>query len=347
MTNPNFQQLLNELCQTNGPALLIVDENLPDAPFAALANSNTNIRLLTNRYDIWQQAQAAGLSTHFNDFDTSIFQIGHFEKIVYRISKEKPVVHHLINSAFDLLAQGGELILGGEKNDGIKTYAKKAGSYFQVAPHIEKNGNNYTVYIRKESNDFSSKLDDKNYTQLRPTIQIDDTTLFSKPGVFGWEKVDRGSAFLVEHLPQFLKHLPENASLLDLGCGYGYITACAQRYGFSRTVATDNNAAALAACKRNFEESGINGEVIAGDAGINIEERFNIVLCNPPFHQGFATDGRLTDKFLTTTKRVLRRSGKALFVVNSFVPLPQKAEKIFNSVEVVAENRSFKLVVVS
>ncbi|MGS2722922.1 methyltransferase [Porticoccus sp. GXU_MW_L64] len=338
MTN----QLFYEFRQTTGPTLLIADENLPDAPFASLASSN--VTLLTNRYDIWQQSQAAGVNTHFNDFDTSAFPSDHFEKILYRVSKEKSIVHHLINSAFHLLQQGGELILCGEKNDGIKTYAKKSGDYFQHDSHIEKNGNSYTVYIRKDSSHCGERLDDKNYSQLRPTIQCESRTLLSKPGIFGWEKIDKGSHFLVEHLPQFLRHLPENTSLLDLGCGYGYIAACAQKYGFSRIVATDNNAAALTACQKNFEELSIAGEVIADDAGNNIQERFNIVLCNPPFHQGFVSDGRLTDKFLATTKRVLRRSGKGLFVVNSFVPLPQKAAKIFDSVEVVAENRSFKLV---
>ena len=341
MTN----QLFNELQQATGPTLLIADENLPDAPFSALANNN--VTLLTNRYDIWQQAQAAGLNSHFNDFDTSVFKAESFEKIAYRVSKEKPVVHHLINSSFNLLAPGGELILSGEKNDGIKTYSKKAGIYFQCDSHIEKDGNNYNVFLRKNSDNHGEKLDDKNYHELRPSIQLEDKTLFSKPGIFGWQKIDKGSAFLVEHLPHFLKHLPQDATLLDLGCGYGYIAACTSQYNFKRIVATDNNAAALAACQQNFKELNIAGEIIADDAGSNIKERFNIVLCNPPFHQGFTTDGRLTDKFLTTTKRVLRRSGKGLFVVNSFVPLPKKAENFFDSVEIVAENQSFKLVEVN
>ena len=213
--------------------------------------------------------------------------------------------------------------------------------------HTEKNGNSYTAYIKKTATENDKPLDDKDYPTLRKHIEIEGTTLYSKPGVFGWNKVDRGSAFLVEHLSQFLKHLPGEATLLDLGCGYGYIAASARDYGFQRIVATDNNAAALAACEKNFAQLNIAGEVIADDAGSNISERFNIVLCNPPFHQGFATDGRLTDKFLATTKRVLRRSGKGLFVVNSFVPLPQKAAKLFDRVEVIAENRSFKLVEVS
>ena len=345
MTDTCFSQLLSAIHSGEGRSLLVVDENLPDAPFASLAGQD--VTLLTNRFDIWQQAKAADLDAHFSDFDTSAFKPNSFQRICYRVSKEKPVVHHLINRALGLLATDGELIISGEKNDGLKTYAKKAGNYFGSSAHIEKDGNGYTAYIKKESDTCCEPLDDKSYPELRTNIDIDGTALYSKPGVFGWDKIDRGSAFLVEQLPAFLKHLPKEASLLDLGCGYGYIAASAREFGFERIVATDNNAAALAACQKNFSELNIPGEVIASDAGAEIKERFNIVLCNPPFHQGFATDGRLTDKFLATTKRVLRRSGKALFVVNAFVPLPQKAREIFDSVEIVAENKSFKLVAVS
>lgn len=342
MSHACFNQLLTEIRHGEGRSLLVVDENLPDAPFQSLGDCNPT--LLTNRHDIWQQAESAGLKAYFNDFDVTVFEPGSFQRIGYRVSKEKPVVHHVINCAFQLLAMGGELIITGEKNDGLKTYARKAGDYFQSAPQIKKNGNSYLARIGKTATECGEMLDDKNYTKLRKTLSTGDTTLYSKPGIFGWDKVDRGSAFLVEHLEHFLQHLPDDATLLDLGCGYGYIAVSARNYGFKRIVATDNNAAALAACQKNFTALNIAGEVIADDAGANMRERFNIVLCNPPFHQGFSTDGRLTDKFLATTKRLLSRDGKGLFVVNSFVPLPQKAAALFDQVEVIAENRSFKLV---
>ena len=201
MSDNCFTPLLNEIRNGQGRSLLIVDENLPDAPFQALANCD--LSLLTNRFDICQQSQTAKLDSHFNDFDTHVFEPGSFQRIYYRVSKEKPVVHHLINRSFDLLANDGELILCGEKNDGLKTYAKKAASYFCSQAHINKDGNNYTAFIRKDATEFGELLDDKNYPELRQNIQTADTSLYSKPGVFGWDKIDRGSAFLVEHLPKF------------------------------------------------------------------------------------------------------------------------------------------------
>ena len=121
--------------------------------------------------------------------------------------------------------------------------------------------------------------------------------------------------------------------------------ACqASKHGIHHVTATDNNAAALLAAAENLKAVTADYKVIAADAGNNIVERFDAVWCNPPFHQGFSVDGDMSDKFLRATKRLLSSSGRALFVVNTFIPLERSAKKHFRSVEVLANNGSFKLI---
>jgi 16S rRNA (guanine1207-N2)-methyltransferase len=103
----------------------------------------------------------------------------------------------------------------------------------------------------------------------------------------------------------------------------------------------------LAATAFNFKGLDIDTQVIAGDAGDKIDQRFDTVLCNPPFHQGFAIDGDMSVKFLSATKRLVASTGQALFVVNTFIPLEQKAKAYFRYIEVLANNGSFKLVALS
>jgi 16S rRNA (guanine1207-N2)-methyltransferase len=55
-------------------------------------------------------------------------------------------------------------------------------------------------------------------------------------------------------------------------------------------------------------------------------------------------DDQLANKFLSQTKRLLNRSGQALFVVNTFIPLEHKAKAYFEQVDVMANNGSFKLI---
>ena len=341
--NPAFQTLLQHI-SSNGKSLLIADENLGNAPLASLSD---NITLLTNRFDLYQQARQLELNCLFNDFDFSSFEDGSFSRILYRVSKEKPVVHHIINQAKKLLKISGELILVGEKNEGIKTYIKKAEGYFSCSASKTKNRNIYCAVLTKTNQESSEPLDDKNYSLLRPEINDKSLHFYSKPGIFGWNKIDQGSQFLAEKLPEFLSQFSQPPkTVLDLGCGYGYLSVKAhQLIPEAHITTTDNNAAAITACEKNFQERSINGEVIADNCAENIDKTFDAVICNPPFHQGFETDDSLTDKFISATHHRLNKNGKAIFVVNSFLPLEIKARNLFKDVEILEKNSRFKLII--
>ncbi len=344
--DPSFQLLIQQPRQVGGPQLIIADENLTNAPLQLLPTDK--MTLVTNRYDIHEQAQALNLNSYFNDFDFSAFEDHRFEQVLYRVSKEKPVTHHIINNAQQLLAHNGALILTGEKNDGIKTYADKATHFFGSLKTTKKQGNSYISIIHRVNSKQQplpeQLLDDKNYQHLRPCIPVSDQLLFSKPGLFGWNKVDQGSAFLADFLPDFFDGFDKEPNqILDLGCGYGFLSVMASKHTKARIVATDNNAAALLACSKNFLALNINGEVIAGNCADNIIQLFDAVICNPPFHQGFGTDNQLTQRFVTSSYKHLKPGGKAVFVANRFVPIESCAEKLFK-IRQVAENKSFKII---
>lgn len=345
-SDPSFQLLIQQARKVGGPQLIIADENLKGAPLQLLDTGN--ITLITNRYDIHQQAQTLGINSYYSDFDFSSFADNSFDQVLYRVSKEKPVTHHIINSTHRLLNNTGALVISGEKNDGIKTYADKASRYLGSPTTTIKHGNTYIAVIHrldsKKCQLTEQPLDDKSYSQLRTCIPAGDQLLFSKPGLFGWNKVDQGSAFLAGYLPDFFSLLSKEPSqILDLGCGYGYLSVMVSQQTKAHIIATDNNAAAISACSQNFSLLGINGEVIAGDCADSIHQQFDAVICNPPFHQGFGTDSQLTQRFISTSYKRLNPGGQALFVANRFVPIESCAEKLFK-IRQVAENKSFKLI---
>lgn len=82
--------------------------------------------MVGNRFDLIRCLRAQGWPAHFSDFDLSPWADGSLNRILYRVSKEKAIVHHLINEAARLLKPTGELVLIGDKNEGIRTYARKA-----------------------------------------------------------------------------------------------------------------------------------------------------------------------------------------------------------------------------
>jgi 16S rRNA (guanine1207-N2)-methyltransferase len=260
-------------------------------------------------------------------------------------------VHHLLNQAWRCLKPDGELWLSGFKNDGTKTYIEKIAKLLGCDKNIKKNGQVYTAQLIKHSPfDAQLQLDSSDYTLTRPIVSDSGLTLISKPGLFGWNKIDAGSALLIAQLEQVLSNRPAPQTGLDLGCGYGYLTVAANQIPpavAKNWILTDNNAAALQIAAANLQLNNINGQVIGADAGFGLPVKADLLLCNPPFHQGFSVDGDLTDKFLTNASRLLAPDGLALFVVNQFIPLERKAAPLFKQVKTLVDNGSFKVISLS
>lgn len=347
MTDHAFQLLQRPLSEFGHlKSLWIVDENISSNDIASV-NPSSSLQVITNRYDVDASLVGRGFNAHLCDYDFSSFEKNSFDAIFYRVSKEKAVVHHVINSAAKYLKADGLLYLSGYKNDGIKTYVDKAAKY--CGELLDKNrGKNVSMLATIRCSDVGVQaLDDKNYADFA-VVAGGEINFFSKPGIFGWNKIDQGSAFLIEHLPEFLSSIhPGPKRIIDLGCGYGYISVMASRIVPAEYVATDNNVAAVTACKKNFDQHGVHGAVVLDDCAAGINSIADVVLCNPPFHQGFDIESDLTEKFLRSCQRLLSKQGVGLFVVNSFIPIEKKASQFFYKVEVLANNSRFKLVSVA
>jgi 16S RNA G1207 methylase RsmC len=316
------------------PALWVLGEH----GGAGMPAPNAAVAVLSNRVDVSDEMRAAGWAAQFSDFDFAPWPAGSLEAIFFRVAKEKPVVHHVINAAAERLAPGGRLLLSGAKQQGIKTYAQHAAERLGGTLEFRKMGHQYLAVVQRGER-VGALLDERDYTRLRPAIADGALHYLTKPGLYGWDKVDAGSALLAAHLPECA---PQR--VLDLGCGYGYLSVQAWlRRHPQQVVASDNNAAAVIACRANFAALGINGEVVAADCGAGIEGVFDLVLCNPPFHQGFGVEYDLTERFVATARRLTARGGQAVFVTNAFLPIERVARRHYGQVVTVANDGRFRV----
>ncbi|MEX1032490.1 MAG: methyltransferase [Cellvibrionaceae bacterium] len=336
-------QYLNESANqetSHQETLWIVDENLP-RDFTGNLAARSSLHAWTNRFDTWQTLRTASIDAELDDFQFADAERS-FDRVVYRVSKERALVHHCINSAFNVLKSGGEMILIGEKNDGIKTHARKAEQVFGGSNPAKKHGLCYIGMLNKTDHSLGKLLPSDDYPQLRK-ITVGDFSFYSKPGIFGWNKIDRGSELLVEALQDNVGKFNTQGSLLDLGCGWGYLILTTAALSFSQRVATDNNVTALLAAQRNFEYAGLEVTALTDDCGSQLQTKFDLILCNPPFHRGFSVSGDLSSRFLQQTRRLLAPGGKALFVVNQFIPLDKLAKDLFEQTTLLSHRESFKV----
>lgn len=330
-------------------SVLCLDENTLDS-VATLPDSCT---IVSNRFDVAAQSDKA----IFCDWDIKQgHKTGNLDCLAFRLSKEKAVNHHIINQALSVLKDGGALVFAGQKNQGIKSYAKTLKKLLGNC-EIEKHGLDYLCYATVTKQDNITLLDDQDYQELRHCLEHQGFDIQSKPGQFGWNKLDQGSLLLLEALSNELKAQPAKR-ILDLGCGYGLLSVrVALSNDLELLIATDNNAAAVASCSANLSKvQECRGQtplgsdpyfVIADDCAANISEKVDTVICNPPFHQGFDVENQLCDKFLKSARDHLLPSGRAYFVVNSFIGIEKKAQRFFQQVDCLVNNKQFKVLKLS
>lgn len=337
---------LKNIAKTEAHAWIADEHPLPEN-FYPVASSNSTT-FFTNRYDQHMRAQGHSITSHFTDMEFAPFRDNPLQHIFFRVAKERAVVHRVINESRRVLAPGATLWLAGHKNEGIKTHISRAEECLSSEAQIQRYPNQLFIASITNTDGVNLALDDKNYGDLR-SVTVGEDTFISKPGLYGWNKIDQGSRLLMEHMRENTDAL-SGKQVLDLGCGYGYISMRALEKTPAKIVSTDNCFAALTACEANLSKiadtakKAIRYEVLPSDAGEDIEGTFDTILCNPPFHQGFSTTPLLHKKFLTNTRRLLSRSGASWYVLNQFLNIDQLANQEGLNVELVSKTGSYKII---
>ena len=90
MNDQSVELLVQQLSRIQGKCLIVADENWAATSWHSVAHSGIASRtLFSNRYEIAQSAEQAGIETVFNDFDFSALAAGSFDSILFRVSKER------------------------------------------------------------------------------------------------------------------------------------------------------------------------------------------------------------------------------------------------------------------
>ncbi len=162
--------------------------------------------------------------------------------------------------------------------------------------------------------------------------------LWSQPGIFSWDRLDPGSALLIETLPAL------SGRGADFGCGVGVLSHAALRSPKVKGMTLiDVDRRAVEAATRNVDDPRATlrwADLRSGPQGLT---NLDFVVMNPPFHQGGIEDQGLGQGFVATAAKALRRGGALWITANRHLPYEGVLKPLFGRVEVRAEARGFKV----
>jgi 16S rRNA (guanine1207-N2)-methyltransferase len=168
--------------------------------------------------------------------------------------------------------------------------------------------------------------------------QHDGIQVVSYPGVFSHGRLDDGSALLLESLAT----LSLSGSVLDIGCGAGILSAVLSRAGLQVT-AVDVSATAVAATTATLQANQLAARVQCSDLYSAVSGRFDLIVSNPPFHDGLQRTTAISERLIREAPHYLRDNGRLLLVANQGLPYGDWLKQAFRQVEVLAENRRFRV----
>lgn len=183
-------------------------------------------------------------------------------------------------------------------------------------------------------------------------------------GVFSGGTPDRGGEALADAalgwLEEQVKLGRRGLRVLDLGCGNGSVSRAILEGGkgvdgIATVTATDLNMDAVRSARATLapwlavtsgpERDAGSGAVacVTWDSAAESvsDESVDLVLLNPPFHEGTKVDATLVGPLLDAAARVLVEGGTMLFVHNSHLRYRPQLERRFTRVTQVSRNRTF------
>ena len=163
--------------------------------------------------------------------------------------------------------------------------------------------------------------------------------LWTQPGVFSWDRLDPGSALLIEHLPKL------SGKVADLGCGIGAlsIAVLAASPKVESIAMVDIDRRAVEAARQNVTDPRATVQWADVRGGQSLPQKLDFVVMNPPFHDGGTEDKALGQGFIRQAADMLKPGGFLWLTANRHLPYEEVLKPIFKLVTLKAESGGYKI----
>ena len=266
-----------------------------------------------------------------------------YDLVILRIPKHNSLLEYQLASLYPVINSKTIVVAGGM----TKEIHNSTLSIF------EKNiGTTKTSLARKKARLIFSSLEIKATRTNRPEYQIYKEQQFGVEsyglaGVFSRDSLDIGSRVLLNYLPK----IERNQRVIDLGCGTGILgtTAAVLNPSIQVTFCDESYLAVESArltYTKNIEKP---RDKIIGRADFLVtdvleglkDDRFDHILCNPPFHQQNVQTLSIANKMFKQSAGKLRSSGELRIVANRHLKYRPMLNQYFRNVKIISDNPKF------
>lgn len=303
-----------------------------------------------HRHDVrdWRAVQsfkpaADALERHVTRIDAAAADDRRHALVLLLPPRQRDEARALFAQALDHVADDGIIVASIANNEGARSgqddLERLAGPLRQLSKHKCR------VFWTLAGN----RIDNQLHTQWRALddVQVIGDGWLSRPGLFAWNRIDAASALLAAQLPDNLR-----GTAADLGAGFGYLSAellrrCA---GITAIDLYEAEARALEPARRNLDRVAMESDrdeakidVIWHDVATGLPKRYDVIVSNPPFHQGRADLPGLGQRFIDVAADALHRDGQLWLVANRHLPYETTLSARFTDVRTVALEDGYKV----
>ena len=278
-----------------------------------------------------------------------------FDFVLLTIPKERSFTSTLLLASWNALNPGGTLLLSGPTRKGAKAAITDAGRLFGSTSVLGFRSHHRVASCTKGKSIPDPMPEAFQQVGISPgtthsfsiTHEQRTLTLETHPGIFSWERLDQGTALLLEHLPNV-----DERVVWDVGCGYGALGLTAALAGADQVWMTDINRLALTYAKKNASLNDLNEKVRIFPAdGLKAFSplpftipSFDIVISNPAFHQDHTVDRSMAAQIIVKAPNYLKSNGILLIVANRFLNYDQQLKNHFKEVTTLIETSKFHII---
>nr|WP_231939192.1 16S rRNA (guanine(1207)-N(2))-methyltransferase RsmC [Candidatus Erwinia haradaeae] len=309
---------------------IIFSGNLQDTLSVQLETENSYIH--TQQYHHWETLnKILQTNVDFSLLPASNI-VDNCDTLIYYWPNNKKKAKFQLHNLLSLLTCGSDIFIVGEYSHGIRSAHNMLSSWVDLI----KIDSAYRCGL------YYGSLERKPYFnsyEFWHEHLVGGLILKSLPGVFGYNGLDHGTQLLLSTFSPGIQ-----GKILDIGCGTGVISAViASRSPLANIMLTDVSAAALAASKATLLCNNLTGTVIASNVYSKITGYFNMIVANPPFHDGSKVTLDIARTLIRGAPEFLYKGGELRIVANAFLPYHHILNEVFGHYTVIIHNKYFKV----